>query len=70
MPLMWFNCYDSKCMLSENQHFERKFVKMNNQFNYDDDGFVLVYIDGACFHNGKPNATAGLGVWFNHNHRM
>lgn len=38
----------------------------------DDDGDVctVVYIDGACSNNGRPNAAAGLGVWFNRNHKM
>lgn len=30
------------------------------------DGFVIVYTDGACSNNGRNNAKAGLGVWFNH----
>jgi len=28
------------------------------------DGYVVVYTDGACERNGKPNAKAGIGVWF------
>lgn len=43
-------------------------------FIYDDDDYyydtVLVYIDGACFNNGRPYAAAGLGVWFNYGHAM
>ena len=25
---------------------------------------VIIFTDGSCFNNGKPNAYAGLGVWF------
>lgn len=40
-------------------------------FIYDyDDYTVVVYTDGACFNNGRPNASAGLGVWFNYGHAM
>ena len=31
----------------------------NNQIN--------VYTDGSCIHNGKPNAKAGIGVYFGEN---
>lgn len=30
----------------------------------DEDDYVVVYTDGACSNNGKPNAKAGIGVWF------
>ncbi len=43
---------------------------MYDDFIEDDDEFIVVYIDGACFNNGRWNASAGLGVWFNHDHRM
>ena len=29
-----------------------------------DNGYVVVYTDGACENNGKTNAKAGIGVWF------
>ena len=29
-----------------------------------------VYVDGACFYNGKPWARAGYGVWFGNNHSL
>ena len=35
-----------------------------------EDGFMLVYTDGACENNGKPNAKAGIGVWFGDNHPL
>lgn len=28
---------------------------------------LYVYTDGACIHNGKPNAKAGMGVFFGYN---
>ena len=33
-------------------------------FIVDSDGYVVVYTDGACFNNGKPDAQAGISVWF------
>lgn len=29
-----------------------------------ENGYVVVYTDGACENNGKSNAKAGIGVWF------
>jgi ribonuclease HI len=29
---------------------------------------ILVYTDGACFHNGKANAKCGSGIWIAPNH--
>lgn len=26
-----------------------------------------VYCDGSCIHNGKPNAKAGIGIYFGDN---
>lgn len=37
-------------------------------FSLDDDGYVIVYTDGACLRNGQPDAVAGLGVWFGEDH--
>ena len=28
---------------------------------------IVVYTDGACSNNGKPNAIAGIGVYFSQN---
>ena len=39
-------------------------------FVFDDNGYVVVYTDGACSNNGRPNAKAGLGVWFDENHPL
>ncbi|KAF5272782.1 hypothetical protein FQA39_LY07809 [Lamprigera yunnana] len=33
-------------------------------------GFVVVFTDGACENNGKKNARAGIGVWFDDNHPL
>ena len=33
-------------------------------------GKMWVYVDGACFDNGKPWARAGYGVWFGSNHPL
>ncbi|CAF0709871.1 unnamed protein product [Brachionus calyciflorus] len=31
---------------------------------------MIVYTDGACSNNGKPNATAGIGVFWGTNHPL
>jgi hypothetical protein len=31
---------------------------------------VYVYSDGACSSNGRPNAMAGVGVWWGENHPL
>lgn len=36
----------------------------------NDEGFVIVYTDGACSKNGKMGAKAGIGIWFNDNHPL
>jgi len=35
-----------------------------SSFDKGADGYVKVYIDGACVNNGYYNAKAGVGVWF------
>jgi ribonuclease HI len=42
----------------------------NYNFREDDDGFVHAYTDGSCENNGKRNAIAGLGVYFDDNHPL
>ncbi|TFK70434.1 hypothetical protein BDN72DRAFT_818756 [Pluteus cervinus] len=32
----------------------------------DEDGWDVVYSDGACKGNGKPGSVAGVGVWWGH----
>lgn len=44
--------------------------RKNVEFNKDENGFVIVYTDGACERNGQKNAKAGLGVWFGPNHPL
>lgn len=39
-------------------------------FTVDEDDYVVVYTDGACLKNGKPNAQAGIGVWFDDEHYL
>lgn len=34
------------------------------------ENFVVVYTDGACENNGRPNAKAGIGVWFGDEHPL
>lgn len=38
-------------------------------FKVDQEGFVQIYTDGACFRNGMPDAQAGIGVYFSDNNR-
>lgn len=40
----------------------------NRGFHVNDNGFVIVYIDGACLRNGTSNAKAGIGIWFADDH--
>lgn len=37
----------------------------DNYFLEDNDGYVHVYTDGSCENNGRANAIAGYGVYFN-----
>lgn len=51
------------------------FCDRGQKKNYDnfiltDDGYVVVYTDGACSNNGKYGAKAGIGVWFNNDHEL
>ncbi len=54
---------------------ENKSVKRKSNEREDEDGdaasrsasepqFEEVYCDGACKNNGKPNAVAGIGIWW------
>ncbi|XP_072385961.1 ribonuclease H-like [Diabrotica undecimpunctata] len=36
----------------------------------EEDGYTIVFTDGACENNGKPNAKAGIGVWFRDDHPL
>lgn len=35
-----------------------------------ENGYVTVYVDGACENNGRQNAKAGIGVWFGEDHPL
>lgn len=41
-----------------------------NGFKVDENGFVVVYTDGACLDNGKTGARAGCGVWWADGHGL
>lgn len=43
---------------------------IDGDFILTDDGYVVVYTDGACSNNGKHGAKAGIGVWFNLDHKL
>lgn len=45
-------------------------VRDGNKFSVDDDGFLIVYTDGACGFNGKHGAKAGIGVYFGKDHKL
>ncbi|XP_052864540.1 ribonuclease H1 [Anopheles cruzii] len=48
-----------------------KMVKYgDHSFLQDDEGFVHVYTDGSCEGNGRPDAVAGLGVYFAEGHTL
>lgn len=39
-------------------------------FLYNEDNYVNVWVDGSCLGNGRPNARAGYGVFYNYRHHM
>ena len=41
-----------------------------SKFHVNDEGFLVVYTDGACENNGKVGAKAGIGVYFGPSHPM
>ncbi|XP_017025247.1 ribonuclease H1 [Drosophila kikkawai] len=41
-----------------------------HQFEIDAEGYVIVYTDGSCIGNGRPDACAGYGVYFGDNHQL
>ena len=36
-------------------------------FQTENQDIIKVFTDGACIHNGKPNAKAGIGIYFGEN---
>ena len=61
-------------MLDVEEKISSKKVKTedgNNSQNLRYDGdCVMVFTDGACPNNGKTGARAGIGVWWNHRHKI
>ena len=41
-----------------------------DEFAYDESGYVVVYVDGSCIGNGTPAAKAGIGVYWRDGHRL
>jgi len=58
-----FNC---KKLKAENS---TSISPSSSDFRYDGQ-WVMVYTDGACPNNGKYGARAGIGVWWNHGHKL
>ncbi|XP_067633911.1 ribonuclease H1-like [Eurosta solidaginis] len=47
------------------------YKEINNVlFEIDSEDYVIVYTDGSCINNGRPDASAGLGVYFGENHPL
>lgn len=44
-------------------------IKMtsNAEIAAEEEGWDVVYSDGACKGNGQPGSIAGVGVWWGHN---
>lgn len=42
----------------------RKFPSYNQAAEYLYSRVIIAYADGACINNGRPDARAGFGVWF------
>ncbi|CAG7723368.1 unnamed protein product [Allacma fusca] len=62
----------SRCSLKGNDWRGLLVNKMKNNFMYDDEDNVVVYVDGACRGNGQSwnKRKAGIGVWFGWQHSM
>ncbi|XP_058059676.1 ribonuclease H1 [Anopheles bellator] len=61
----------STILLEETPNPVCKMVKYgDHSFLQDDEGFVHVYTDGSCEGNGRPDAVAGLGVYFAEGHAL
>lgn len=66
-----FEIYEEAVAFYENgpQNDENSFIiETLDQLNELDS--VLVYTDGGCINNGKPNAKAGYGVYFGEKHPL
>lgn len=64
--------------LNKQPWFKHKFKSLHDQISQQiteinthpitiDSDMIVVYTDGACVNNGKPNAIAGIGVYFGPN---
>lgn len=60
----------TKYTTSKTVDIEPKKIKTDNNFEVDNDGFVVVYTDGACSGNGHSGAKAGLGVFWGEGHSL
>lgn len=58
---------DDSCHIYESVRVKRF---GDHEFLIDDNEYVIVYTDGACENNGKNNAAAGFGVYFNDDHPL
>lgn len=45
-------------------------VKRGRMDFQKEDGYVVVYTDGACTNNGYKGAKAGVGIWFGPDHPL
>lgn len=59
-----------KTILIEPPQSKRRKTSGGGEFDVDDDGFVMVYTDGACSSNGRSSARAGLGVYWGDGHPL
>ena len=60
--------YD-QCSPSSMQKYSTSARHVHEGLILDQDGYVIVYTDGACENNGAPSGTkAGIGVFWNHGH--
>ncbi|XP_075984704.1 ribonuclease H1-like [Anticarsia gemmatalis] len=59
-----------KAILIEPPTKKKRKTSGGEEFELDNDGFVVVYTDGACSSNGKSGARAGLGVFWGDGHPL
>jgi len=52
---------------TSSSHDENRFPSSSNYNLPRTKGHVVVFTDGACLNNGRPNAKAGIGVWWGNN---
>ncbi|CAH0600376.1 unnamed protein product [Chrysodeixis includens] len=59
-----------KTILIEPPQSKRRKTSGDGELNMDEDGYVVVYTDGACSSNGRSTARAGLGVYWADGHPL